>query len=262
MNRVRTVVMFVPYVVVGLVHLSALATAHDDLASFTKPLLMPALIAALLFALPDWRTIVSLLASLALLFCLAGDVGISAPGDMSFLIALGFFFVAHVCYIVLFWRKLRLSRLPMIGLLYVLWWMVLVVTLAPYVGSMLVPVMLYGLILGAMGALALGCNGFIALGGVLFVISDSILALNKFFPDFRLWQVHVVIMLAYIAAQGLITVGIVVWAWRRRALEALMAAGDSEADAAAGRDADAAAARLSGGNASTAADDVQPGTTA
>lgn len=219
----RTTVLFIPYVIIGIIHLVALLIGDQALSTFTKPLLMPVLLAGFLFALPRWRMIVALLTSLAILFSWAGDVGMASSGDISFLVALGLFFVAHVFYVILFLRRVRLSRLPLMSLLYVLWWIVLVVTLAPHIGTMLIPVMAYGLILGAMGAVAMGCNGYIALGGVLFVISDSILALNKFYPDFNLWQVHFVIMLTYITAQGLIAMGVVLWAWRRRALDDLIA---------------------------------------
>lgn len=218
MPSLRTFVLFIPFLVASIVHLAALAVADDALASFTKPLLMLSLLAGLLFALPRWRTQVALLASLALLFSWAGDVGIASPGELSFLIALGFFLVAHVFYIVLFLRKLRVRRLSLWALLYLAWWVALLVILAPHIGSLLIPVAVYGLALGAMGAIALSCNRSIALGGALFVVSDTILALNKFLPGFELWQVHFLIMLSYIAAQGFIALGIIRWAWKNDAL--------------------------------------------
>lgn len=214
----RTFVLFIPFVVASVVHLAALAVVNDSLSSFTKPLLMLSLLAGLLFALPRWRTLVALLAALALAFSWAGDVGIASPGDLSFLVALGFFLIAHVFYIVLFLRKLRVRRISAWSLLYAAWWVVLLVLLAPHIGSLLIPVAVYGFVLGAMGALALSCHRFIALGGALFVVSDSILALNKFLPGFELWQVHFFIMLSYLAAQGLIVFGIIRWAWKSDAL--------------------------------------------
>ncbi len=215
---VRTFVLFAPFVIIGIVHLAALAVDAAAVSTFTKPLLMLSLIAGFLFALPRWRTEVALFATLALLFSWAGDVGIASPGDLNFLMALGFFFVAHVLYIVLFMRKLRMRPMSIWSLAYVTWWVAFLTILAPHIGSLLIPVAAYGLVLGVMGAVALSCNRFIALGGVLFVVSDSILALNKFLPGFELWQVHVFIMLSYIAAQGLIALGIVRWAWKKEML--------------------------------------------
>lgn len=218
MPSLRTLVLFTPYLIVGIVHLFALAVDTEAVSSFTKPLLMLSLLVGLLFALPRWRSEAALLATLALLFSWAGDVGIASPGNLSFLIALGFFFVAHVFYIVLFMRKLRIRPMSIWSLAYVVWWVALLAILAPHVGSLLIPVAAYGLVLCVMGAIALSGNRFLALGGVLFVVSDSILALNRFLPGFELWQVHFLIMLSYIAAQGLIALGIVRWAWKKSAL--------------------------------------------
>lgn len=217
MPSLRTFVLSIPYLIIGIVHLVALALDVAALSTFTKPLLMLSLIAGLLFALPRWRTEVALFATLALLFSWAGDVGIASPGDLSFLVALVFFLIAHLFYIILFMRKLRIHPMSIWGLAYLVWWVAFLAILAPHIGSLLIPVAVYGLVLGAMGALALSCNRFIAFGGLLFVVSDSILALGKFLPGFELWQVDFFIMLSYIAAQGLIVLGIVRWAWTKGA---------------------------------------------
>lgn len=219
----RTVVLFSPYLIVGIVHLVGLATHVEQIATFTKPLLMPFLLAALLFSLPRWRTEVALLGSLAIIFSWAGDVGIASTGELSLLVALGFFLIAHIYYIILFLRKLRMRRLSLWSIAYLAWWAALVAILAPHIGSLLIPVAVYGLVLVGMGAIALTCNRFIAVGGVLFVVSDTILGLNKFLPGFELWQIDFVIMLSYIAAQGLIAFGIISWAWKNHALSAPLA---------------------------------------
>lgn len=213
----RTFVLFIPYLIVGIVHLVALTVDNEALSTFTKPLLMLSLIAGLLFALPRWRTEVALFATLALLFSWAGDVGIASPGDLSFLVALVFFLIAHLFYLILFMRKLRIRSMSIWSLVYLVWWVAFLAILAPHIGSLLIPVAGYGLVLGAMGALALSCNRLIASGGLLFVVSDSLLALNKFLPGFDLWQVDFFIMLSYIAAQGLIALGVVRWAWTKGA---------------------------------------------
>ncbi|MEO7349000.1 MAG: lysoplasmalogenase [Terrimesophilobacter sp.] len=217
MPSLRTFVLFIPYLVFSTVHVVALWISDTSLSSFTKPLLMLSLLAAVLFALPRWRNQVALLAALALVFSWAGDVGMAATGELSFLLALGFFLIAHVFYIVLFLRKLRVHRLSLWSLVYLAWWVALVAILAPHAGALLIPVVIYGLVLGTMGALALSCHRWVALGGVLFVVSDTILGLNKFLPGFELWQVDFVIMVTYLAAQGLIALGIIGWAWNKNA---------------------------------------------
>jgi uncharacterized membrane protein YhhN len=213
MNRTRTAAVFAPYVLVGVVHLVALLTNAAQLSSFTKPLLMPLLLAGLLFALPRWRSEVALLGSLGILFSFLGDTSLMYSGDLGFLLGLGFFLLAHVGYLILFLRRLRMRRLPAFAAVYGVWWLALVAVLAPHTGALLVPVAVYGLVLGAMGASALRCNRLVAVGGILFVASDTLLGLDKFLPGFDLWQSDFLIMLSYIAAQGLIALGVVGWAW-------------------------------------------------
>jgi hypothetical protein len=49
----------------------------------------------------------------------------------------------------------------------------------------------------------------IVAGAILFVLSDSILALNKFDPAFRgITFMHALVMITYISAQGFIIHGI------------------------------------------------------
>jgi uncharacterized membrane protein YhhN len=215
MNKARTATMFVPYLVVGVVYLIALIVDATAVSGFTKPLLMVLLLAAFLFSLPKVRSEIALLGALGIALSWLGDVSLSSPGDLGFLIGLGFFLLAHVAYIILFWRKLKQRSFPLIAAIYPLWWIGLVVVLAPHLGSLLIPVAVYGLVLGTMGALALRCDIRIAIGGALFVVSDTILGLDRFLPGFALWQVDAIIMTTYLAAQGLIAYGAIRMAWKK-----------------------------------------------
>jgi uncharacterized membrane protein YhhN len=215
MNKARVLTVFVPYLTASVIHLVALAVDATQIATFTKPLLMPLLLAAFLFSLPRIRSELALLGSLGILFSWAGDVALAAPGDLGFLVGLGFFLLAHIAYITLFLRKLRMRRLRPVALVYLAWWVALVVVLGPHLGSLLIPVALYGLVLGAMGAIGLSCNRWIAIGGALFVISDTLLGLNRFLPGFELWQIDTAIMLTYLAAQGFIAFGAIRASWVR-----------------------------------------------
>ena len=205
---------FVPYVVIGAVHLVALFVGADVVSGPTKGLLMPALLLGLLLALPSLRTEIALWATIGILFSWLGDILLSSPGDFGFILGLGGFLIAHAVYLVMFLRPLRTRRVPWFALLYIPWWLVLVVVLAPHLGGLLVPVALYGLILGASAATALGTNRWTALGGLLFALSDSVLAYKLFYPGFALWEADFLIMLGYIAGQGLIIAGAVRFAQR------------------------------------------------
>ena len=54
---------------------------------------------------------------------------------------------------------------------------------------------------------ALGANRIVAVGALVFFVSDTLLGFKMFWPGFSLWQADFLIMLAYITGQGLIALG-------------------------------------------------------
>ncbi|MBN9630894.1 MAG: lysoplasmalogenase [Actinobacteria bacterium] len=203
------VVPFLPYIVVGITHLVAILAGADAVVAVTKPLLMPALLLALLLALSSRRGETVVLASLGILFGWLGDLSLMDVGP-GFVVGLAFFLLGHVAYIVLFVRRLRVRRLPRWwSAVYVPWFVGLLAVLAPHAGGLLVPLALYGLALAALGIIGSACSPWIASGAALFVVSDSLLGLDRFLPGFAMPQVDFAIMLTYIAAQGLICWGVV-----------------------------------------------------
>ena len=206
---------FLPYVLVGTAHLAALFVHAEPGSTWTKLLIMPALLLGLLLSLARTRDRprlgeLVLLGGLGILFSWAGDALLESPGDVGFLIGLGCFLLAHLAYLVLFLRPLRERRPPRIALLYLLWWLVLVLFLAPQIGPLLVPVAAYGLVLAASSGAALGSNRLAGAGALVFLCSDTILALKLFQPGFAFWQIDFAIMLLYILGQGLIAVAIAI----------------------------------------------------
>ncbi|TKC10079.1 lysoplasmalogenase [Pedobacter polaris] len=85
--------------------------------------------------------------------------------------------------------------------------------LRPYLDSMKIPVMIYAFVISLMAIMAVNRKGrvstlsfnLIFIGAILFLISDSFLAYNKFVKPFE--GAGVVIMATYMLAQYLITVG-------------------------------------------------------
>lgn len=197
-----------PYIVVGIVHLVALAVGDGSLAQVTKPILMPALLVAFIMSLWPRRGAVVWLGTLALVFSWAGDYLLGTPGNIGFLAGLGAFFFAHIAYLVLFTRVLRRRRVPLLALAYVAWWLGLLAVLGPSLGSLFIPVALYGLVLGAMAGVALATSRLVAVGALVFLCSDTLLALKLFLPGFSIWQADFLIMLLYLAGQGIIIAGV------------------------------------------------------
>lgn len=146
---------------------------------------------------------------LGLVFSLAGDVFLMLPGDR-FVPGLASFLVAHLCYIAAFASSAGARVTPRLLIPYALYDLAFMVLVWPHLGPLRMPVAAYGVVLAGMGwqaaerwtALrtrpALGA----AAGGALFVLSDSMLAINRFVAPFR--ASRLIIMTTYIAAQWLI----------------------------------------------------------
>lgn len=125
-------------------------------------------------------------------FSLAGDVWLMLPADF-FVAGLLAFLGGHVCFILAFLDDSRLGTRPLAWLACLLVGGANLVLLWPSVPAALrVAVAIYGLVLSGMGAQALGRAWFhvgdrlarparcAAIGGLLFMLSDSLLAWDRF----------------------------------------------------------------------------------
>jgi uncharacterized membrane protein YhhN len=160
---------------------------------------------------------------LALIFCWSGDVLLMFEHhyELFFLAGLGSFLIAHLLLIFTYrqllfpdsglhgTQRIRLS-FPII-----LAGSGLVVVLYPRLGELKIPVMVYALVLTLMVVQAIFRLGRtkgssfwpVFLGATLFMLSDSLLATDKFYEPFYLAGVWV--MATYIAAVYLIVNGVI-----------------------------------------------------
>ncbi|WP_100814335.1 lysoplasmalogenase [Microbacterium lacus] len=201
---------FVPYVVVSIVHVVALGVGADAVAGPTKLALMPLLAVAALWAGrgSTWGTPATLL-FLALAFSWLGDgAGTFFPYAPELPVMLLCFGLAHIAYIVLFWRFVRIKRWPAWALVYAAWWLLLVVVLWPRLGALSFAVAIYGLVLGGTAATATRCAPIIAVGAAFFLASDTILAFRLFTPEAMPDWTSPLVMLTYTLGQGLIVAGV------------------------------------------------------
>ena len=179
----------------------------------SKPLLMVSL--ALYFVsasrgYPRWRLYVII----ALVFSWAGDVFLISS-DM-FVAGLVSFLLAHIFYIIAYQKtgaangELR----PLDIMKFVLFGSVLMWVLYPQLGDMLIPVLAYALVLMTMGVWAHKRRGatsaasfmLVSTGTILFVISDSLIAINKF--AIKIPGEQLLVMSTYITAQYMIVRGL------------------------------------------------------
>lgn len=145
-----------------------------------------------------------------LLFSLAGDIFLMLPRDRFFIHGLISFLVAHLFYIAAFLgesgRALSLHSV----IAFLIYGGLMMRVLWPHLGKMRAPVMLYMLAILTMGWTATSRwliteqpGSFLAMSGaLLFIASDSLLALNKFKGRFR--SAQLLIFSTYTIAQWLI----------------------------------------------------------
>lgn len=191
--------LLVAFALAALVELVSVAVDARTGQLLAKPLLMP-LLAAYVAARGGPRLLVA-----ALLLGWGGDVFLLSSADGAFLAGMGCFAAGHLCYLVLFGRRrtrvgLALGYgLALVVALALLW--------SGLPAELRVPVAVYSLLLAAMAYRASGLGPLAGAGGAFFLLSDTLIATGVADrpqpPAADLW-----IMLTYIAAQALLTAGI------------------------------------------------------
>ena len=160
---------------------------------------------------PRWRVYV--IAALA--FSWAGDVFLISSDW--FIAGLVSFLIAHVLYIVAYHKTgAATGQLKPVDIVkFAIYGVVLIWFIYPGLGDMLIPVLIYALALLGMGVWAHKRRGatsndsfkLVALGAILFAISDGLIAINKF--AYPIPAERILIMSIYISAQYLIVQGLI-----------------------------------------------------
>jgi uncharacterized membrane protein YhhN len=217
----RKTIFLVLFLIVSVGDLVAIGLSNQELQLIFKPLILLSLIGYYLAAV-DTRSMVVVR---ALFFSWVGDVLLlfSSSSQLFFSIGLIAFLISHLLFIqayqqhrnsnvsqgLLGTQKFRYA-LPIVlastGLMFVLF---------NSLGPLQIPVMAYALVLCVMVLTALFRYGrttsesfWLAFSGaLLFMISDSLLAINKFLHPIT--GAGLTIMLTYIAAQYLIVNGLI-----------------------------------------------------
>jgi uncharacterized membrane protein YhhN len=149
----------------------------------------------------------------SLLFSSLGDVFLGLDADKLFVYGLGSFLIAHLLYVALFVRNrpkpltASLGQRLLVAVL-ILYSAAMLVWLWPSLGSLAPPVALYLSAITVMGVTATLAGlqtRWIIVGALLFILSDSMIAIGKFktpvpYGDHLVWG-------TYYAGQLLIAVG-------------------------------------------------------
>ena len=198
--------------------LAGIISGFSPLHFIAKPLLIPVLMLLLFFTVSTVPGKKLLL--VALFFSWMGDVFLlfEASNKNFFIFGLASFLTTHICYIIFFLRIRSaigslLLKQPILILLVLAYGVALVWLLFPHLGELKLPVMVYAAVICTMLLCSLHvfkkinspANRWYVLGASAFVLSDSLLAINKFYQPFAF--AGVLIMLTYCAAQYFIVRG-------------------------------------------------------
>ena len=207
------------YALVVLLELLFIYFNQSQLRWFTKPLLMPLLMLGFYIASFKRSGIFFYLILAALFLSWCGDVLLQMEG--MFILGLVSFLLAHICYIIYFIKtgkgKQGVAQLkPLIALPVVLYIILFLWLLFPYLEALKIPVTVYGITIGTMLLLALNTkqklqdktSSLFITGALLFVISDSVLAINLF--AYKHVALSLAVMITYAAAQYFIVKGAIV----------------------------------------------------
>lgn len=211
MQRRLAIVALVAFVGLGLVELVAELADAGSVAWLARALLMPLLACFCWLTCRPSRLVILVLIAL----------GFSWLGDVSgaLLTKIILFLGAQIAYVAAFWPFWRrtLAARPALLTLYALAIMGLIIMAARAAGPLVVPVIAYGVSLALMAVLATGVSRSTGLGGVLFLVSDIVLAVEFFVRPGLIAHADAVNMALYLPAQLLIVLGVV---GVQRALEA------------------------------------------
>ena len=208
------------FLIILFIDIAAVYFKNESLRYISKPLLIPLLIVYFIFNTRPYLSPLKRWIVLALVFSWAGDVLLmfeSMSPDF-FIPGLVAFLIAHIFYILFYESIIRHENLKKNY-----WWFIpvliyyvsIIYILSPHLGDMKLPVRIYGIVISYMLIQALQtamiknavAAGLMIAGSVLFITSDSLLAINKFHGSFE--YAGVAIMLTYGIAQLLITLGAV-----------------------------------------------------
>jgi uncharacterized membrane protein YhhN len=209
------------FALVSVIDLYAVATGDQGTVLWAKPLLMP-LLGAWFWAAHSARALRTKpfwLVLCALLFSTFGDIALSFPGQTAFIAGLGSFLLAHVCYIAAFtslegWKTGLVRKKPWPAVAVMLYTCFLLAYLWQGIPAPLkLPVAMYALVISGMALSVANLYrpgsgrvfGPMLAGALLFVLSDSLIAVSKFGQPFE--GIGLAVMSTYLLGQYLLVDG-------------------------------------------------------
>ena len=196
----KILVLFAAFFVI--VYFLGYVAGNQALMLVSKPL--PVLLLA--FALLPWTRRYQRLIAIAFIFSAFGDLFLQLPGDY-FMHGLTAFLIAHLFFILAFWYRSKRPELVAL-LVLIIFGIVEFELLKSGLKNMKLPVIVYMTVILTMLWRAYAQRNFNSaakfafFGALAFVLSDSVIAFNRFCCD--ILGAQVIIMILYWSAQWLI----------------------------------------------------------
>lgn len=207
MDKIK--IAFIVFLCVAVLDVVGIIYQIPDLRFIFKPLILLSLLVLYSFSVSDRNKVYIL----ALLFSFFGDVFLLFSGELHFILGLISFLIAHLLFIRIILKRIKNTSIPTLlgsSILFLVFFCLLIFILRNSLGELLIPVIIYGLTISTFGVVSLidylNTKSLKSLwmlaGAIVFVVSDSVLAINKFYDQKLLFQV--VVMSTYVLAQFLI----------------------------------------------------------
>ncbi len=203
------------FFIILLADVFAIVTDNHNLQIVFKPLLM--IVLGIHYRLSVTR--VNKLFVLALYFAFIGDVFLLFDNNLPyFLGGIASFLVMHLFYIAIFSTFLQEKSLSVFakGIVpFLCYFSLILLLIFNQLNELLIPVLVYGGVISLFGTVSLvnyvqkqsTDNLWLLIGAVLFIISDSLIAINRFYFPHLVFEVLVIVLYAvsqYMICQSII----------------------------------------------------------
>jgi uncharacterized membrane protein YhhN len=211
------------FTLAGLATILSNLNGMGNVQYWSKPLLMTFLAGYYIAKTTSEERSLSVLVALAFSFLGDSFLMFEQVDQLYFMLGLGSFLLAHLTYIIAYKHHVHASdgdeltglRRVRLAFPIILAGSGLLIVLFPHLGDLKLPVVIYAVILMLMVLNALFRYNrtssesfwFVFCGAVLFMVSDSLLALNKFLRPLPFAGIGIIT--TYIAAQFLIVEGLI-----------------------------------------------------
>ncbi|MGB1043310.1 MAG: lysoplasmalogenase [Tenacibaculum sp.] len=201
------------FLLVAILDVYAVMVQNKSLEFVFKPLLMTSL--AVVYLVSVKKPSFWLLS--ALFFSFWGDVFLLDKTNF-FVFGLASFLLAHLLYIKIasgYLEKVSITKIVTSSIPFVVLLVGLLYLVYSNLGDMLVPVLVYGITIATFGTIAFLnyrqeksiTNSWLFIGILLFIASDSLIALNNFHQARHLFDVLIIIL--YVVSQYLIVKAVI-----------------------------------------------------